>query len=247
MKKVIFSLAILAASTFAAMATPANPTASNTIASTEQTVAEKSEKSEKSAKVKGERKQRSKMSDADKAKRNEAMAMKRFDGLDLTDAQKQKLTDLHAGMKKEKKSDLRADAGDTEQKARADRKREDWAKRKVERANKENAVDRSQLTDEQKAKLDEMKARRNEMKEKRKESRANYLSQVKQILTPEQYTLFLENNVAINGDRKHAVKSSRKGRTMAKAHRSAGIGSKQMKQRKSADKSVRTERTDARS
>ncbi|MDE5653500.1 MAG: hypothetical protein K2I48_08565, partial [Muribaculaceae bacterium] len=64
---------------------------------------------------------------------------------------------------------------------------------------------------------------------------------------PEQYTLFLENNVALNGNRKHAVKSPRKGRTMAKAHRSAGFGSKQMKQRKSADKSTRTERTDARS
>lgn len=55
------------------------------------------------------------------------------------------------------------------------------------------------------ARKDGKKAKLDARKEERKESRENYLNEMKQILTPEQYATFLEN-MALNTPGKYAPK-----------------------------------------
>lgn len=113
-----------------------------------------------------------------------------FEGLNLTDAQKEKLGKVTCPA----------------QQARADR---------------------------QKAKADD-KAKREERRAKAKEARANYLKEVKSILTPEQYTQFLENfflnSRPANGGKAfrkghhgkhHGAKGFRNGKDFNKADRKA--------------------------
>lgn len=97
-----------------------------------------------------------------------------FDGLNLTDAQKQSLKDI-------KKPSCKKDSSCTK------------AKKECTKADKK-----------------EMKAERAQRMET---ARKEYLSQIQQILTPEQYQQFLENNFVNGAPRhnKHAMKNGKKG------------------------------------
>lgn len=106
---------------------------------------------------------------AEKCGKEKGKCVNPFDGLNLTDAQKQSLKDI-------KKPSCKKDSGCT-------------------KANKECT----------KADKKEMKAER---AQRMKTARKEYLSQIQQILTPEQYQQFLENNFVNGAPRhnKHAMK-----------------------------------------
>ena len=121
----------------------------------------------------------------------ENKGMKAFEGLNLTDAQKTKLEQLNEA-----------------------RRAEMQKKAEARKDNKDNKK-KEQLTAEQK------QQRKAEKMAKRKEAKQNYLTSVKSILTPEQYTKFLENNFKM-ADNHH------KGMKKAGKH---GKGNKDMKRR----------------
>lgn len=121
----------------------------------------------------------------------ENKGMRAFEGLNLTDAQKTKIEDLNKARKAE-----------MEKRAEAKKGSKDGQKKE-------------QLTPEQK------QQRKAEKMAKRKEAKQNYLNSVKNILTPEQYTKFLENNFKM-ADNHH------KGMKKAGKH---GKGHKDMKSR----------------
>lgn len=111
---------------------------------------------------------------AEKCGKEKGKCVNPFDGLNLTDAQKQSLKDI-------KKPSCKKDSSCT-------------------KANKECT----------KADKKEMKAER---VQRMKTARKEYLSQIQQILTPEQYQQFLENNFVNSAPRhnKHAMKNGKKG------------------------------------
>lgn len=111
---------------------------------------------------------------AEKCDNQKGKCVNPFDGLNLTDAQKQSLKDI-------KKPSCKKDSSCT-------------------KANKECT----------KADKKEMKAERAQRMET---ARKEYLSQIQQILTPEQYQQFLENNFVNGAPRhnKHAMKNGKKG------------------------------------
>lgn len=113
---------------------------------------------------------------AEKCDNQKGKCVNSFDGLNLTDAQKQSLKDI-------KKPSCKKDSSCTK------------ANKECTKANKECT----------KADKKEMKAER---AQRMKTARKEYLSQIQQILTPEQYQQFLENNFVNGAPRhnKHAMK-----------------------------------------
>lgn len=113
---------------------------------------------------------------AEKCDNQKGKCVNPFDGLNLTDAQKQSLKDI-------KKPSCKKDSSCTK------------ANKECTKANKECT----------KADKKEMKAER---AQRMKTARKEYLSQIQQILTPEQYQQFLENNFVNGAPRhnKHAMK-----------------------------------------
>lgn len=155
-------------------------------------------------------------------KRGDRPVRDRYEGMILTDAQRAELAQL-----------------DSVQMARRSSKAAEWRSRKRDQASieKDNKVKAKDLTPEQRRELKEERKleRREKAEQMRSESKAErreYLAKVKDIVGPEQYVIFLENeyvNVApapghkdfrqgprqahskdMKGDRKHASKDSKK-------------------------------------
>lgn len=124
----------------------------------------------------------------------ENKGMKAFESLNLTDAQKTKLEQLNEARRAEMQKKAEAKKA-----AKDDRKKE-------------------QLTAEQK------QQRKAEMQTKRKEAKQNYLNSLKSILTPEQYTKFLENNfmMAGNNHKKDMKKGGKHGKGSKGMHANNG-------------------------
>lgn len=152
MKKVIFSLAILAATTFGAFAANDNNTSGSCNANQE-------------CQAKAGKECRDKGSKQCTAKEK---AFNPFEGINLTEEQKTKLADLRKNCTAGKKD---GKPGEKDGK-------------------------KPELSREEKHKLAA------ERKAKHAEARKKYLADVKNILTPEQYTQFLENSYLAKGDRK---------------------------------------------
>lgn len=182
MKKVILSLAIFAATSLSMMAANDNNNAtSNEKARTE------------CCKNKGECKKgdRSAMKDG-KAIRAER-GMKAFEGLNLTDAQKTKIEELQKQCKENREKEMKA-----------------FKEQKDLNKTQKDKKDRKNLTEAEKQQLKAEKAQRKaEMQAKRQQEKQNYLNGIKSILTPEQYTKFLENNFMMAGN--HQSKGIKKG------------------------------------
>ena len=125
----------------------------------------KGKKDKKDKKEKGDKKTKaSKEGKSMKERKADKQAFNPFEGIQLTTEQQQKLQSLKQSMAIAK----------PEKKAQEGRKKD--------------------LTEEQKKQLKaEAKNKKAEMKAKKAEAKKTYLAGVKEVLTPQQYTLFLEN------------------------------------------------------
>lgn len=119
-----------------------------------------------------------------------------FEGLNLTDAQKAKLDELKKNCDEQKKKDAFCQNKECNKPG----------------CLKKDCEVRKNMTPEQKKQLKaEAKAKKLEMKKKN-------LEQIKSILTPEQYTKFLENNYLSSSKMKHG----KDGKEFSKGHHKGG-------------------------
>lgn len=170
MKKVILSLAIFAATSLSMMAANDNNNATGNEKTRTECCKEKGECK------KGDR-QGKKDGKFDRADRG----MRAFEGLNLTDAQKTKIEELQKQCKEAREKEMKA-----------------FKEQKDQNRDKK---DRKDLTDAEKQQLKaEKEKRKAEMQAQRKQQMQNFLNGVKSILTPEQYTQFLENNFMMAGN-----------------------------------------------
>lgn len=194
MKKILLSIAILASSVVAFAQDNAQSTTSTPQVKTEQT------KSDNNKGKKAGRKGKKGFKD------NDSKGGRAFEGINLTEEQKTKLTALRTTLKDERK--------DGKEKAGKDRT--------------------SQMTPDQK------KALRAERSAKRQAAKRAYLAGVKEILTPDQYVLFLENTYTLSahGPKSHhngkAIRGDKSGKKDNRGNKTAPRNQK----RKTADKAT---------
>ena len=151
MKKVFFGLALIAASAFSVMAgnNSQNPQAPQTVCTSKAVCASKNACCEKNA-------PKAKCVDVKSGCEN-----KNFEGINLTNDQKAKISALNESLFSEEK-----------------------------------ICKNKELTKEQKNEIRKMK------ESKRAETRENYLKGIKEILTADQYVIFLENNYRNQGSQR---------------------------------------------
>ncbi|MDE6794360.1 MAG: Spy/CpxP family protein refolding chaperone [Muribaculaceae bacterium] len=206
MKKVILSLAIFAATSLSMMAANDNNATNNEKARTE------------CCKDKGECKKGDRPGKKDGKFDRADRGMKAFEGLNLTDAQKTKLEELQKQCKETREKEMKAF------KETRDKEKKDFK-------------DRKDLTDAEKQQMKAEKQKlKAEMQAQRQQQKQNYLNGVKSILTPEQYTKFLENNFMMAGNNHQ---KGMKGGKQMRSHK----GSKQMKGGMHANKGKKSMRS----
>lgn len=202
MKKVILSLAILAATSFGAFAANDNNSANACKPSTECSDANACGQMKDGKANHGGKK-------SEGCTANKKQAVNPFEGLNLTDEQKTKLADLRKNCTAGKDKDA-----------------------KMKDAN----AQKPELTKEERHKLAA------ERKAKKLEARKKYLADVKSILTPEQYTQFLENNYLAKDGHKMGSKKGKGGKHFkghnpeGKKNMTAGKGNRKNSPRKDMKK-----------